>query len=425
MLKGFSKDFLFGVATSAYQIEGDNHNDWTEWETKYKIKKKKRLTSCAKATDHWKRYKEDFQLLKKLGVNAYRFSVEWSRIEPEPNQWNEDALQTYLEMAKLLKDLKIEPMVTLHHFTNPLWFHQTSPWHSEKSIQKFVKYAEKVISTLSPYVRYWISFNEPVVFLLGGYIDGRMPPGFKDVKLSFEVLKNMLLAHQEVFSILKDYCGEGGELSIAHNMMEIRPSLVLSPFDHYLAAYVDQFYNWMLVDAFATGELNFIIPTAIKGRINLNLKDTITFWGINYYSRLFMSFAPFKPLRFNFLYRNASKNGLTDMEWEIYPEGLEHILKKTHSKLNLPIIITENGIADKQDIKRIKFIADHLKILKECSHNLPINGYFYWSLLDNFEWLDGFSPRFGLYEVDYKTFQRKKRPSADFFTNLAKGEIEI
>ncbi len=425
MLKGFGKDFLFGVATSAYQIEGGNYNDWTEWEDKAKAKRITKLTSCGNSTDHWRRYKEDFSLLKKLGINAYRFSVEWSRIEPQPDQWNQDALQTYVDMAKILKNLQIEPMVTLHHFTNPIWLHQDCPWHSEKSIERFTKYAEKVISALCPYVKYWISFNEPVVFLLGGYVDGRMPPGIKDAKLSFQALKNILLAHQEVHSIIKDHCNKDYQLSIAHNMMEIRPALVFSPFDHYLSAHVDQFYNWMLVDAFATDELNFTIPTAIKGKAMLKLRDTITFWGVNYYSRLFMSFAPFNPLRFNFLYKDSSRNGLTDMGWEIYPEGLEYILRKTYSKLNLPIIITENGIADKQDIERTKFIADHLQVLKKCSTDIPIKGYFYWSLLDNFEWLHGFDPRFGLYEVDYNTFKRKKRPSADFFTKLAKGEIEI
>lgn len=425
MLKGFGKDFLFGVATSAYQIEGGNHNDWTEWESKAQTKKRGKLTRCEKATDHWTRHKEDFLLLKDLGVNAYRFSTEWSRIEPRPDQWNEDALQTYLEMAKLLNDLRIEPIVTLHHFTNPLWLYQNSPWEIQKSIERFTKYADKVISVLSPYVRYWISFNEPIVFLLGGYVDGSMPPGKKDVKLSFEVLKNMLLAHQEVFHIVRHHCGAKGQLSVAHNMMDIRPASTLSPFDHWLAAYVDQFYNWMLVDAFATGELDFRIPTAVKKKVRLNLSDAITFWGVNYYSRLFMRFAPFKPLRFTFHYRNASKNGLTDMGWEIYPEGLEHILKKIHSKLNLPVIVTENGIADQEDNRRLKFIADHLKVLRSCSSTVPIKGYFYWSFLDNFEWLHGFGPRFGLYRVDYRTYERTKRGSADFFRCLAKGEIEI
>ena len=425
MLKGFGKDFLFGVATSAYQIEGGNHNDWTEWERKPKVKKSKNLTPCEKATDHWNRFKDDFLLLKELGINTYRFSVEWSRVEPRPDQWNQDALQTYVEMAKLLQGFKIEPMVTLHHFTNPMWLHEDFPWHLQKSVERFGQYADKIISLLSPYVRYWISFNEPIVFLLGGYIDGRMPPGLKDVKLSFQVLKNMLLAHQEVFSIIKDRCGKDAQLSIAHNMMEIRPASVVSPFDHWLAAYVDQFYNWMLVDAFATGELDFRIPTAVKKKVKLNLADTITFWGINYYSRLFMRFAPFKPLRFSFHYRDASQNGLTDMGWEIYPEGLEHILKRVHSKLNLPIIITENGIADQEDNRRLKFITDHLKVLRNYSGSIPIKGYLYWSFLDNFEWLDGFGPRFGLYGVDYQTYQRRKRGSADFFRSLAKEEIEI
>jgi beta-glucosidase len=422
MLKSFHKDFLFGVATSAYQIEGDNQNDWTEWEKKAKISG--RLTPCGKATDHWNRYENDFLLLKELGVNAYRFSLEWSRIEPKPGEINQTALQRYRDMVLLLKKLGIEPVVTLHHFTNPLWLHTDFPWHTEKSIERFAKYAEKVISTLSPEVKYWITINEPVVFILLGYIDGGNPPGFKDSKLAFYALKNLLLAHKKASEIIRHYSPEA-RIGIAHNMMKISPARIFNPLDLYLTKHADRFYNWMLVDAFAYNILNYRFFSVFRKREKLELKNTIDFLGINYYTRMHFKFDLLKPFHLSFFSFDKSKNGLSDMRWEIYPEGLESVLNRVYEKLHLPIIITENGIADREDQKRIKFITDHLKVLKRCQKNIPLDGYFYWSLLDNYEWLLGFEPRFGLYEVDYQTFERKKRKIADYFAKLAKGESEV
>lgn len=425
MIKSFGKDFLFGVATSAYQIEGDNYCDWTEWERKRRFFRKSKLSSCGKAADHWKRYIEDFFLLKELGVNAYRFSVEWSRIEPKPGEWNEDALQRYLDMVVLLKKLNIKPMVTLHHFTNPIWLHTDFPWYSEKSIERFEKFAEKVVLTLKDYVKYWITFNEPIVFLIWGYIDGKMPPGLKSLKRAYHALKNMLLAHKCAYDIINHFCGSDAKVSIAHNMMQVTPAFRFNPLDRLLCSHIDRFYNWMLVDAFAQNEIDFSFPTTRKRTIKLNLKDTINFWGINYYTRMHFRFSLSKPLLFSFVPKRRPEHNLSDIGWEIFPEGMEPVLKKVYSKLSLPIIITENGIADRKDEKRISYIKAHLEVLKKCQKNIPIKGYFYWSFLDNYEWLSGFKPRFGLFEVDYDTLKRTKRKSAFFFSGLAKGEIEI
>ena len=422
MLRAFHKDFLFGVATSAYQIEGGNQNDWTEWERKTKAKG--RPTPCGKACDHWNRYEEDFLLLKELGVNAYRFSIEWSRIEPEPGEFNGQALQRYLDMVSLLLKLEIEPVVTLHHFTNPLWLHTNFPWHSEKSIERWEKYVEKVALALKGKVKYWITINEPIVFILLGYIDGRYPPGFKDFKLGFHALKNLLLAHRKASEIIKHYSSQA-KIGIAHNMMKISPFRVFNPLDSYLTRYADQFYNWMLVDAFAFNVLNYRFFSVFRKRERISLKNTIDFWGINYYTRTHFRFDPWKPFGLSFCSFDKSKNGLSDMGWETYPQGLEFLLHKVYRKLNLPIIITENGIADKEDEKRTKFIADHLRVLKRSQKSIPMDGYFHWSWMDNYEWLLGFEPRFGLYEVDYQTLERKKRKSAEYFAKLAKGEIEI
>ena len=173
-------DFLWGVATSAFQLEGSPHADWTSWD--------EILSEKPDVTDHYKLYKKDLALLKDIGVNAYRFSVEWSRIQPKENIWDDEAIAHYQEIIDILRSDNIEPMVTLHHFTHPLWFIKKYPWHEDASIEKFLTFSEKIVSRLKG-VRYWITFNEPYVLILAGYFEGCTPPGLRNVPLGMKALK--------------------------------------------------------------------------------------------------------------------------------------------------------------------------------------------------------------------------------------------
>jgi beta-glucosidase len=404
-------NFLWGVATSAFQLEGSPYADWTSWDAI--------LSSTPDVTNHYKLYKDDLELLKELGVNAYRFSIEWSRIQPGENRWDDKAIAHYQEIIDILRQNNIEPMVTIHHFTHPLWFIKKYPWHLDTSIEKFLEYTEKILSMIKN-VRYWITFNEPYVLLLGGYLEGCMPPGIKDVPLALKALENMLICHGKAYDLIHA-CIPGAMVSVAHNMAAFAPWRRWNPLDRLLSKIAKHFYNHSLLDAFLTGRLYVKFPFTKATEITLPIQDKFDFFGVNYYTRLHMRFNPFKKMGIELRHRDIDGYGLTDMGWEIHPGGLEKVLRYA-SKLHVPLIITENGIATHDDDRKIKFMKGHIDAIEKCIKNgLDVKGYFYWSLIDNYEWLQGLDARFGLYKVDFDTLERKPTKAALYFSYLIKS----
>jgi len=400
--------FLWGVATSAFQLEGSPYADWTAWD--------ERLRSKPNATNHYILYKKDLNLLKELGVNAYRFSLEWSRIQPEEDRWDEEAIRHYQDIIHILHQSHIEPMVTLHHFTHPKWFIEKYPWHEDGSVQKFLVYVEKVVSILRG-VRYWITFNEPYVLLLGGYLDGSMPPGLREIPSAVKALKNMLLCHGEAYDILHSLNREA-EVGVAHNMAAIAPCRFWHPFDRALSRIAMFFYNHSLIDAFLSGTLKIKFPFTKEIELQVPIQGKLDFMGVNYYTRVHLRFNPFRKMGIELRYQDTDGHGLTDTGWEVHPRGLEKVVRYA-SKLNIPVIITENGIATRDDQKKIRFIKGHVDVLERCLENgIDVRGYFYWSLIDNYEWLKGFDARFGLYRVDFSTFERKPTSAANYYSYL-------
>ena len=407
----FPDGFLWGSGTSAHQVEGHNHNDWTEWEKE----NAKRLAQHSKkyweksqhlfpemglesnyisgcACDHYNRYEEDFDIAKSLGQNAYRFSIEWSRIEPEEGVFNEQAIEHYRQVIWALKKRGIEPFVTLWHWTLPYWIAKMGGWEKRKTIDYFLRYTEKIIEELGDDVKFWITLNEPEIFSGNCYLKGIRPPQKKNILSYLRVIKNLIKAHKSSYKIIKKI-NPNSRIGIAKNNI-------------YFEAYKNRITN-LFLKKFIDWWWNFYFLNKIK-----NQQDFI---GLNYYfhNRINKGFN-----------KNENKN-TTDMGWEIYPEGIYHVLKNL-KKYNLPIYIIENGIADAKDEKREKFIKDHLYwIHKAIKEGVDIKGYFYWSLLDNFEWDKGFWPRFGLVEIDYQTMNRKIRPSAlEYKKIIEKNAIE-
>ncbi|MEW6739622.1 MAG: glycoside hydrolase family 1 protein [Nitrospirota bacterium] len=329
-----TKNFLWGVATSAFQLEGSPYADWTSWDAI--------LDSKPDVTNHYTLYKEDLCLLKDLGVNAYRFSLEWSRIQPRENIWDEGAIAHYQDIINILLENNIEPMVTIHHFTHPLWFIKKYPWHEDASIEKFSAFVEKITSTIKG-VKYFITFNEPYVLLLGGYLEGCMPPGIKDVSLTVKALKNIFTSHSKTYDIIHSKIPHA-MVSVAHNMAALAPWKRWSPMDRLLSKIAKYFYNHSLLDAFLTGTMRIKFPFKSPIDIDLPIKDKLDFFGVNYYTRVHMRFNPFKKMGVELRHRDIDGYGLTDMGWEIHPHGLEKVLRYA-SRLNVPLIITENGIA--------------------------------------------------------------------------------
>lgn len=325
----------------------------------------------------------------------------------------------YQDIINILVENNITPMVTLHHFTHPLWFIKKYPWHENKSIEKFTEYVDKIVSKIKN-VNYWITFNEPYVLLLGGYLEGCMPPGLRDTSLAMKALKNILTCHGIIYETIHHRI-PNAMVSVAHNMAALSPWNRWNPFDRLLSRIAKYFYNHSLIDAFLTGKLTIRFPFHNSFEVDVPIKSKLDFFGVNYYTRVHIRFNPLKKMGVELRHRDIDGYGLTDMGWEIHPHGLEKVLKYS-SKLNVPLIITENGIATHNDNKKIKFIKAHIDILEKCIHKgMDIRGYFYWSLIDNYEWLQGLDARFGLYKVDFKTLERKPTNATLYYSYLVKS----
>lgn len=380
----FPKGFLWGTSTSAYQVEGGIENcDWSKF------------FPSGRACGHYYKYEGDFDLLKKLNQTAYRFSIEWSRIEPKPGWFDEKELRHYERVLFALKEREIKAMVTLHHFTTPLWLAKIGGWANKKTIFYFSRFAERVFDEYQDLVDFWITINEPLLYAAKVYLEGSWLEQKKDVISFFKVLKNQIAAHKEIYKIFHKARWEV-KVGIAKNNQFFEPFNSQSLLDKAVSSLARYFVNERFLD---------------------KIKNYQDFIGLNYYFH--------NRIKFPFQKRNENKR-LNDLGWEIYPEGIYYVLKELQ-KYERPVYITENGLADKADILRKDFIRDHLYwVHKAIEEGVDIRGYFYWSLMDNFEWEKGFEPKFGLIRIDYRTLERKFRPSANFYAKISKeNALEI
>lgn len=418
MTDRFPEDFLWGASTSAYQVEGSNFNsDWSKWETETGREK------AGKACEHYDRFRRDFAIAKNLGHNAHRLGIEWSRLEPSEGKFDDNAWAHYAEVIDELLSNGIEPILTLHHFTLPLWFADKGGWLNEKSPRIFRRFAEKAAEKLGKRVRYWITINEPNILAILAYFWGQWPPCHKDLKEAVSVLNNMLRAHALSYSAIKEHSGEASMVGIAKAVTAFHPYSLISPADRLSVYFRDRFHNHTFVSSLIKGKIGFDVSKNEK----LHRSRTLDFIGLNYYFRQFIRGGisclkdPFgevasPPPR-------AGKREITDMGWEVYPEGLYEVAK-AFSKYRLPLMITENGIAATDDEKRVEYIRTHLQaLLKAIMEGVPVKGYLHWSLLDNFEWDSGYSKKFGLVEVDLKTQARSIRPSANYYSGIIRSGI--
>lgn len=392
-MRSFPDGFLWGAAASAHQVEGNNTNsDWWEWELSRK------LTPSGQACRHYELFEQDFTLAASLHHNAHRFSVEWARIQPDEHSFSSSETEHYQRAGAFLRGLGMEPVVTLHHFTNPLWFAALSGWENKNAVKYFLEYVRHIVEAMSGSVRYWVTINEPLVYAFHGYSLGAWPPQQKSVARTRAVLRTLLKAHCEAYrlihSIYKKKNLPAPRVSVAHNMLYFQPCCPASPFDRLTAAFRNHFINFGF----------------LRSMIRCRAAD---FLGINYYTRHLIHVNPLRPR--SFLSCSCSKHATlpkNSMGWEIYPRGLYALLMKM-SALRLPIIILENGVCAEDDGVRRRFIKDHLSAIAEAIRDgAPVQGYFYWSLLDNFEWDKGFAPRFGIVEFDPVTFERRVKESA-------------
>jgi beta-glucosidase len=422
----FPDAFLWGSASSAHQVEGEcSNNNWALFEELSDPSGKPRIRDrhrAGKACEHWTRFREDIALMKSLGLNAYRFSVEWSKIEPEEGRFNESALDHYEEVVDALLAAGIEPVITLHHFTDPLWFSNAGGFLREDAPEILCRFSQRVFERLAGRVRIWCTINEPAVYAVGGYITGEFPPAIRNPMQAARVLANLLRAHALIYSTCKGRWPDA-QIGLPVNIFLYEPASWWNPLDR-LAAYVaSRNFTHALLAYLQTGRFTLLLPGVVRLKIDHGIPDATDFVGVNYYTRFHLRLNPLSPEKI-LPVTVSPVDQTTDMGWEIHPDGLRRVLQIVASHSNKPILVTENGIADDSDTKRARFITDHLCGLQRArKEGIDVRGYFYWTLLDNFEWAHGYTKRFGLYHVDFTTQKRTLREGSRAFAEFIKGQV--
>lgn len=394
----FPEGFLWGASTSSHQVEGYTHNQWSEWETSPErlaelekdglIKKYGRENFISRAAaDHYHRYEEDFALAKELGHSATRMSVEWSRIEPREGYFDPAAIEHYRSVIASIRKNDMEPFVTLWHWTFPIWFRDKGGFAVRKNTEYFARFAKKIVHEF-PEVKFWITLNEPEVYTKNSYSAGWWPPQEKNWIKTLKVFYNLIHAHRQAYKKMKAV-NPAAQIGIAKNNV-------------YFEAYRNEPQN-VVLKAIWDWSWNFHFLNRIS--------STQDFIGLNHY---FHNRIKWKS--------NQNENlKVSDMGWELYPEAIYYVLKDL-KKYNLPIYITENGLADEKDREREWFIKETLaNVHRAISEGVAVRGYLHWSLMDNFEWANGFWPRFGLIAIDYSTKLRTPRPSAMAYKNICRN----
>jgi len=417
----FPPGFVWGTATAAHQVEGNCINNWSEFEKGTKDDGKPNIKDNQQsgiACDHWNKYPEDIDLIKKLGVSSYRFSVEWSKIQPEHDTYDMDAINHYSKMIDALLENNITPVLTLHHFTHPLWFERLGAFEKEENIALFVSFCERVFKEYSHKVQYWCTINEPAVVSTQGYFSGMFPPGKQDPQLSAVVLKNMLEAHVQVYHRLKKMeNGSTAMIGLVKNINHFEPWRRWHIIDWLISQSVNRFFNDSTIDFLRTGKFSIRLP-GLAWIVHYNPKaiGSTDFFGLNYYSHNHLKSNLFSKELFSLHYKDGDI--MTDMPYTIYGEGIYRAIK-TGSVLNVPIIITENGVADEMDDIRELYIRRYLyAVSKAISDGYDVSGYYYWSLMDNFEWAFGYDMKFGLYSVDRSSQERTLRYGSKAFVEI-------
>ena len=403
----FPEGFLWGSGTSAHQVEGGLNNDWTEWEKisaerlavqaknfwqewqwkKFSEMLKSENYISGRACDHYNRYEEDFDIAKSLNQNAHRLSIEWSRIEPEEGRFDEKEIEHYKKVISALRERGIEPFVTIWHWPLPLWLARKGGLTNKKLPFYFSRYAEKLVSAFGE-VKYWITFNEPEIYSFNCFLRGVWPPQTKNPLTYLAVINNLIKSHRGMYKAIKKI-NPGAQIGIAaHNV--------------YFEAYKNRAVNIVLKK---------IIDWWWNYHFLNQIRDTQDFIGLNFYFHH----------RINYGFRKNENKIISDLGWELYPEGIYDVLIGL-KKYQKPIYITENGLADSADEKRAWYIKEVLKgIHRAIGEGTDVRGYLHWSLTDFIEWDKGFWPRFGLVEINRETLKRKIRPSAYVYAEICKN----
>jgi len=412
----FPKGFLWGTATASHQVEGsNNNNNWAAWETK-----EGRIRNGDKAglaCDWWGgRWKEDLDRAAEAGQNAHRLSIEWSRIQPRKDIWDEDAIEFYRQLVRGLRARGMVPMITLHHFSDPLWLVEMGGWENEETPKLFEKFVVKIVDALKEYVNLWVTINEPNVYTVMGYFYGVFPPGKKDLNTCFLVMKNLILGHAGAYRVIHSLQPEA-IVGIAHNYQSFTPAHSWMPIEGWIAKFLHSNFNASFPNTIQSGKFRFAFKTLELPAA----RNTQDYFGLNYYTRTTVAI-DLANKKENFLKLSHPKGAEVSDTGHManVPQGFHEAMRFARS-YGLPIYITENGIEDMDDHLRPRYLIQHIhQMWRAVNMSWPIRGYFHWSLVDNFEWERGWSQRFGLWGLDPVTQLRTRRTSADIFESICR-----
>jgi len=405
----FPDGFFWGSATSSHQVEGGNINDWSEWEKanaerlareahkKWQSWQREKFPEMfdpqnyisGRACDHYNRYEQDFDIAKQLGQNAHRFSIEWSRIEPQEGMFNEEAIEHYRKVILALRQRGIEPFVTLWHWTLPLWLARKGGVANKNFPKYFERYVIKIVESFASDVKYWLTINEPEIYALNSYFRGRWTPQKLGILNFYWTVRKLAKTHRRAYRTIKKIVPLS-VVGVVCNLSDFASSEGI--INVLLKVFFERFWNHYFL-------------RKVKGSL-----DCI---GLNFYFHNRINYG-----------LNKNKNEIiSDVGWDLHPAGIENVLGNL-KRYDKPIYITESGLADSEDKSRSWFIKETLgAVSRALAREVNVQGYFHWSLLDNFEWDKGFWPRFGLVEMDYKTLERKIRPSAWEYAKICKNNI--
>lgn len=377
-IRAFPEGFLWGAATASYQVEGGIENtDWAEASREGKV------PVCGRACDHYHKFEADFDLAKSLNHNATRISIEWARIEPEEGKFNEEEIEHYRKVLEALRLRNIQPFVTLWHFTEPLWFSKSGGFLRKDSADIFARYCGFVVKRLGGETAFWMTINEPQIIFFDGYVKGKFPPFKRSVITGLSVLGTMARAHKSAYKAIKAVAPKAKVGMATHNnFFDFGSNFLFMP----LSMFLSWFWNRRFLNMTA-GHHDFI--------------------GLNHYFHTTLGWSPKNVVR-------------SDMGWEMHPESLYQCLMEL-GRYKIPVYITENGLADAEDSRRSSYIEGYLaKMHNAIKDGVDVRGYLHWSLMDNYEWAEGFTKRFGLIKINYETLERTVRPSARVYAEICR-----
>jgi beta-glucosidase len=415
----FPDGFLWGAVASAHQVEGNiTNNDWCEWERG--TGRTADGSVSGEACLHYERFEEDFALVKSLGMNAHRFSIEWSRVEPEEGVWADEAVAHYLRVLNSLKDHGIAPFVTLNHYTIPLWLAKRGGWESGTAVEAFERYARRAVRSFGAYVQHWVTINAPVLYAYRGYVAKIAPPGMKSRRRALRVCRNLVKAHVKAYHAIHNEAEEMGSdarVGLAKYVKVFDPSREDSVSDRLAAVTVDYFFNELVPNCLHAGIMAF--PLGFN-RYVPEMEGCFDFIGLNYYAREIVRFRSRRPRMSSGERVTERGDAVSQCAGEVYPEGLYRVLEWA-AGFGKPIYITENGLATDNDDARYRFLLCHLKHVYDAIQLAgDIRGYFHNSLMDGFEWHKGYGAQTGLIDVSRDNLERQVRPSGRLYGRICR-----